>query len=73
MFLTKEDLAELTGYSMPGKQREWMDARGWVYEVSAMGRIKVLRRYAEMRLGLPIQGGEKKHTEPDFSSIGHAA
>lgn len=73
MLLTAVELHELTEYTLPGKQREWLDARGWVYEVSALGRVKVLRRYAEMRLGLPIQGGEKKQAEPDFSALGHAA
>jgi hypothetical protein len=73
MFLTPEELADLTGYSLPSKQREWLDARGWVYEVSAFGRVKVLRRYAEMRLGIPVGAAEPRQSEPDFSAIGRAA
>jgi hypothetical protein len=73
MFLTVDELRDLTDCQRAHEQRAWLDARGWAYEVSRLGSVKVLRRYAEMRLGLPIQSGEDKQAEPDFSSIGHAA
>jgi hypothetical protein len=73
MFLTVDELRDLTDCQRAHEQRAWLDARGWAYEVSRLGSVKVLRRYAEMRLGLPIQGGEDKRAEPDFSSLGHAA
>lgn len=73
MFLTVDELRDLTDCQRAHEQRAWLDARGWAYEVSRLGSVKVLRRYAEMRLGLPIHGGEEKQAEPDFSSLGHAA
>lgn len=73
MFLTAPQLVELTDCQRAHEQRAWLDERGWAYEVSRLGRVKVLHRYAEMRLGLPIQGSEEKQAEPDFSSLGQAA
>lgn len=73
MFLTDIDLRELTDCQRAHEQRAWLDARGWVYEVSRLGTVKVLRRYAEMRMGLPVAGISLPPVEPDFSSIGKAA
>lgn len=67
MFLTPEELVELTDCQRAHEQKQWLDARAWVYEVSRLGVVKVLRKYAEMRLGMPIDGGEEKPSEPDFS------
>lgn len=35
MFLTQNELIELTGYEMPGWQRRWLNAHHWVYETAA--------------------------------------
>jgi hypothetical protein len=51
MFMTFEELVELTGWRMPGKQLDWLKARHWVFETNARGWPKVLRKYAEARLG----------------------
>lgn len=50
MFLTKEEVQELTGYKTQAKQCMWLTNHGWKFEVSAIGRPVVLRRYAEERL-----------------------
>jgi len=34
-----------------------------------MGRVKVLREYAAMRMGMPVSGNITPSTEPDFSSL----
>lgn len=68
MFLTAEELAELTDCQRAYEQRRWLDARRWEYEVSRLGRVRVLRRYAEMRLGMPAAAPDAA-TEPDFSSL----
>lgn len=69
MFLTAEDLHDLTGYVMPSAQIRWLDRAGWEYVVSGLGRPKVLRAYAEQRLGLAHEK-PSAHTEPDFSHWG---
>lgn len=58
MFLTAPQLVELTDCQRAHEQRAWLDERGWAYEVSRLGRVKVLHRYAEMRLGLPHDAPE---------------
>ncbi len=73
MFLTPEELVELTDCQRSHEQKQWLDARGWVYEVSRLGTVKVLRKYVEMRFGIPIGGAEPCQSEPDFSALGRAA
>lgn len=69
LFLDQSELCDLTGYCKKSKQAEWLAARGWTFEVSRMGRVRVLRKYAEMRLGMPVGDTVVKPTEPDFSSL----
>ena len=52
LFLTPVELEELTGYKINSKQVQWLAARGWRYEVSAIGRAKVSRSYCEARMGV---------------------
>ncbi|MCP1675496.1 hypothetical protein J2T57_002646 [Natronocella acetinitrilica] len=51
MFLTDDELEELTGYKSPPKQREWLLSRRYAFEVNARNRPKVLRSVVEHRLG----------------------
>lgn len=51
MFLTHEELIELTGYKRPDKQREWLRLRAYPFELDARDRPKVLRAAVERRLG----------------------
>lgn len=62
--LTAAELRALTGYSLPAKQREWMDARGIPYRDE--GRILVSRAVAERWLC----GAEAiKSNAPDLSMV----
>lgn len=51
MFLSKKELAELTGRTHRKKQMEWLLVRGWPFELSANFTPKVLRSVAIARLG----------------------
>ena len=53
MFLTRAELAELTGYRLPAWQVRWLVAHGWRFERSITGRPIVLRAHAESRLSDP--------------------
>ena len=53
MFLTRAELAELTGYQLPAWQARWLVAHGWCFERSISGRPIVLRSHAESRLSDP--------------------
>ena len=50
MFLSTEELAELTGYMRNADQRRWLTKHGWKHEVSATGRPIVSKSYAETML-----------------------
>lgn len=50
MFLTADELRDLTGYKLPAHQRRWLDRHGWSYAVNANGRPIVSRAHAEARL-----------------------
>jgi len=52
VYLTPEELFRLTGYKQRARQRQWLRAREWAYEVTAQGEIRVLRAYRDQRLGV---------------------
>ena len=66
MFLTADELTELTGYMLTSYQVKWLDRHGYAFELSKAGRPKVLRAYVEKRLGLPTVAPVRQ-AEPDFS------
>lgn len=66
IFLSPEELKELTDYETARYQKAWLDRHGYTYELSARGRPKVLRAYVMQRMGL-ASAAPLKHTEPDFS------
>lgn len=65
--LTPDELQDLTGYRRPSGQREWLQERTWVFEVDAKGRPKVLRSYAEGKMG--AKTASPKAWKPDFSDL----
>jgi hypothetical protein len=71
MFLTAEEMRELTGYQRHADQRTWLTNHGWKFEENATGRPIVLRSFAEKRLGDDHSG--KKTSGPNFSVISKAA
>lgn len=70
MFLSKDEVIELTGYKVPALQCRWLRDRGWVFEQNRNNRPIVGRGYAKSRLGggdlaAPIQGGAR----PNFAAL----
>lgn len=43
LLLTREELAELTGYKRPGDQARWLAQQGIQHYMGADGRPKVIR------------------------------
>lgn len=70
--LTAEELHELTGRGKAVAQRRWLDRNGWRYALNADGRPKVLKVYAEQRLGLSAVAAPAG-PEPDFTVFRKAA
>lgn len=51
MFLTQEEVKELTGYTYPSKQIAWLTAEKFGFVVGGDGHPKVLRDVVLSRLG----------------------
>lgn len=67
MFLSDDELQELTGYKRPADQRRWLLDNGFIFAVGARGRPKVARKEALRHL----VGGEQEPTgsEPDWRHL----
>lgn len=51
MFLTADQVRELTGCARVAQQIEWLRARAYAFDLDAKGRPVLLRSYVEARLG----------------------
>lgn len=51
MFLSREELAELTGYQKPSAQQRWLKAEKFGFLVDSDGHPKVLKDLVIARLG----------------------
>ncbi|ONH52824.1 protein of unknown function [Pseudomonas cedrina] len=51
MFLTRDEVAELTGYQKPSAQIRWLEAQQFGFIVGGDGVPKVLRQVVISRLG----------------------
>lgn len=67
MFLTPDELQDLTGYKRNADQRAWLSDRGWRFEVSANGRPVVSRSFAESMLNTPKTG--KGFWQPNIGAL----
>lgn len=50
MFLSPDELKDLTGYKLRACQRRWLADHGWKFEVDRRGFPKVLRAELERRM-----------------------
>ena len=73
MFLTVDEIAELTGYKYNCRQIDWLRLHGWKFEVTSQRRPKVARSYFESRLGgsSPRQEEKLVHLadKPNFQAL----
>ncbi len=67
MFLSQEEVAELTGYSRPSAQIKWLKAEQFGYVVGGDGVPKVLREVVLSRLA---GQGTKPKKEPRLRLTG---
>lgn len=61
MFLTPEEVAELTGYKRYGAQIRWLTAHKYGFAVGGDGHPKVLRQVVIGRMG-----GVQSRNEPEL-------
>lgn len=64
LFLTQEELLELTGYKYAKHQREWLTSEGVPFKANRMGHPKVKRC-----LFSQDNAGMQQGHEPDFGAI----
>lgn len=72
MFLTADELHDLTGYKRLADQRRWLTERAWTFETAATGRPVVARSYAESRLG-PSERATAGVWMPNLAALHRAA
>lgn len=49
--LTPEEVQDITGFKLNRLQTDWLRRKGWRFEINAVGRPVVARKYAEKMLG----------------------
>lgn len=69
LFLTPDELRELTGLRVPAYQCRWLEKHGYPFETNASGKPKVLRAFLMQKLGMVQQPGMGMAIEPDFDAI----
>ena len=70
MFLSREELAEFTGFKNRPGQLRWLSNRGYKYELDRTGRPKVLRAAIVAALGGPAETQpQERRVEPDWDSF----
>jgi hypothetical protein len=68
MFLTADEIAEFTDYKLAAHQRRWLSEHGYLFEVGASGRPKVLRSHVEEKLGQRLVSSAA--SRPNFEALG---
>ncbi len=69
ILLTREELAEITGYSRSKSQAAWFLSNGITHRTRLDGSLVVLRRHFEEEMGLAANSMSARSPEPDFSSL----
>lgn len=71
LFLSKDEIAKLTGYKLPAHQCRWLKERGWVFEQNGNKRPIVGRSYAKSRLGgSDAAAATPRAARPNFAALG---
>lgn len=77
LFLTHEELTELTGFKNPSGHVKWLDKNRWRYVLTRSQQARVSREYFLDRMGLhrgrtgaTDQANQfSQAVEPDFSAL----
>ncbi len=66
MFISQDEVAELTGYQQPKRQAKWLADNGYRFALDATGRPKVLREEVENYLIGKVKGRSRS---PNFAAL----
>ena len=67
IFLTSDEVTELTGFKTPARQVEWLSKKGWRFEINGNRRPIVARKYTEKMLGCGAP--EEAAHRPNFAAL----
>lgn len=65
IFLTYDEIADLTGYVQPSAQRRWLQRNGYRFDVRGDGRPVVLRAQVDQRQRIR----EVRTSGPDLAAL----
>ena len=68
MFLSQDELRELTDLKVPKAQMRWLQKSAYPFEIAASGKPKVLREYVMKKL-MAISLSAIPTNEPNFDAI----
>lgn len=68
LFLTSDELKELTDLKIPKAQIRWLDKHSYPYEIGASGKPKVLRSFVMEKLNATFKSNTNNQ-EPNFDAI----
>ncbi|KFX64217.1 hypothetical protein KBK24_0121460 [Burkholderia sp. K24] len=68
MFLSNDELVELTGRRHRSCQAEVLRSLAVDHKIRPDGRVIVLRRHVEQQFGITAERGRVATTEPDWSA-----
>jgi len=70
LLLTLEEVQQITGLKLRGRQIEWLRTRHWQFEVNARGVPIIARSYAESRLsGVTTSRQSTRAKRPNFEAV----
>lgn len=73
IFLSEDELRELTGYALRSKQIDWLRKNNWKFEVTGQLKPRVARSYFEVRLGgntvAILTANSEVEKRPNFAAI----
>ncbi|HEV2917571.1 MAG TPA: DUF4224 domain-containing protein [Candidatus Babeliales bacterium] len=72
MFLSQEDIQELTGYKKTALQIKWLRSNGFKFMIGADGRPRLLLSQLEALLGAQVKSITKRRVEPNFTKLEQA-
>jgi hypothetical protein len=75
LYLTADELHDLTGQRWKSKQIEWLRAKRWRFEVTAEGFPRVARAYWQRRMvdDAPLEEPARLPKRPNFAILKGAA
>ena len=68
-FLTAQEIEELTDLKQSAAQVRWLASRGWPFEISALGKVKVLRSLMEAKMGISSSNLANRKAKPNVTAL----